>query len=259
MALWVVGEKTRMLHMKGKLTNHVKTLLLNSRAIESLRWKCYSGYVQVDKQNAAIDEQVNISVQRLKPGERITVRATYEHPGKTQSTCYQSYAHYKAGMNGCIDLTKSPSLNGTYTGIEPMGLFWSMVPIPNQPANTTATRIIIKDPSKPLEIKLELYSGFLNFEACSNPVRNTAEYEASKLDSASLYRRYMAADVVSEETVCHGRLQGSLFAPKSYGKLKGKPIIFCLKCHAVGALIEQIRCTIVYFHPAIPHLFSGIS
>ena len=227
MAMWVVGQKTRMLRMKAKLTNYFKAIQLNSRVIESLRWTCYSGYVQVDKQNAATDEQVNITVQRLKPGERITLRATYDHPGKTQSTCYQSYAHYEAGMNGCIDLTKSPSLNGTYKGIEPMGLFWSMAPIPNQPASTTATRIIIKDPSKPLEIKLELYSGFLNFEGNSNLVRNTTEYEASKLDSLALYRRYMTADVMSEESVCHGRLQGSLFTPKSDGKLKGKPIIFC--------------------------------
>ena len=117
-----------------------------------------------DKQNAAVDEQVNITVQKLQSaGERITLRATYEHPGRTQSTYYQSYAHYEAGINGCIDLTNSPSLNGTYKGVEPMGLFWSMLPVPNQSTNTTATRIVIKDPSIPLEIKLELFSGFLNF------------------------------------------------------------------------------------------------
>ena len=32
----------------------------------------------------------------------------------------------------------------------------------------------------------------------------------------------MVANVISEETVSCGRLQGSLFAPKSNGKLKGK-------------------------------------
>lgn len=209
--------------MKAKSTNYFKALLSNSTAIEASRWKCYSaGRVQVDKQNSAMDEQVNITVQRLKPGDRITLRATYEHPGRMQSTYYQSYAQYEAGINGCIDLTKSPSLNGTYKGVEPMGLFWSMIPLPNQSVNTTATRIVIKDPSVPLEIKLELYSGFLYFEGNSNPVRNSAEYEASKLDSLTLYRRYMFPNAVSEETVCYGRLQGSLFAPRSDGKLKGK-------------------------------------
>ncbi|AGY57286.1 acyl-CoA thioesterase/bile acid-CoA:amino acid N-acyltransferase family protein [Gloeobacter kilaueensis] len=57
---------------------------------------------------------VEITAQRLVPADKPTL--------------YRSSATFQADTNGVIDLATTPALSGSFTGIDPTGLFWSMLP-----------------------------------------------------------------------------------------------------------------------------------
>ncbi len=79
--------------------------------------------VRVTPSDALIDRRVSIVVSGLRPGQQTTVSATttdgYGHR-------WVSSATFRADANGHVALAHSPALAGSYRGIDPMGLFWSM-------------------------------------------------------------------------------------------------------------------------------------
>ena len=72
-----------------------------------------------------IDQKVDIFVSNLPSNQDILLRARTIDDSET---VFESFAHYKADENGEVSLVSQPSLGGSYTGVEPMGLFWSMEP-----------------------------------------------------------------------------------------------------------------------------------
>ena len=72
-----------------------------------------------------IDQKVDIFVSNLSSHQDITLRARAIDDSET---AFESFTFYKADENGEVSLVSQPSLGGSYTGVEPMGLFWSMVP-----------------------------------------------------------------------------------------------------------------------------------
>ena len=59
-----------------------------------------------------MDEKVAIRITGLEPESKITVRASIDEEG----TRFESFANYVATYDGLVDMTKQPSLNGTFTG-----------------------------------------------------------------------------------------------------------------------------------------------
>lgn len=79
-----------------------------------------------------LNEPVEIKLTDLPPNAEVEIRAqqtlkTYYQRG-TPTLRYQSAARFAADENGRIDLATSPALQGSYSGVDPSGLFWSMVP-----------------------------------------------------------------------------------------------------------------------------------
>ena len=72
-----------------------------------------------------VDQKVDITVTKLSPEQHITLRARTIDDSKI---VFESFAHYKADKNGEVLVSSQPSMGGSYTGLEPMGLFWSMKP-----------------------------------------------------------------------------------------------------------------------------------
>jgi dienelactone hydrolase len=66
------------------------------------------------------DEVVQIRLTGLPPGGRVTLKA--------KSLSWESAATFAASQAGAVDVTRQPSLEGTYRGVDPMGFLWSMVP-----------------------------------------------------------------------------------------------------------------------------------
>jgi hypothetical protein len=106
-------------------------------------------------------------------GARVTVRSRFRG--------YQGWATYQADDRGAIDLGRAAALEGTYSGVDPDGLIWSMRPeTPDAPG--------------PLDVEL------------------VAEVDGAALARATLIRRPMEHGLV-QRALAEDGLIGRLFAP----------------------------------------------
>lgn len=88
-------------------------------------WIKSSPSIIITPEKALIDEPVEISIANLKPHTQITVEATCKNK---DNDAWKSYAIFQADDKGVVDIAKQAPIDGSYQGIDPMGLFWSMVP-----------------------------------------------------------------------------------------------------------------------------------
>jgi dienelactone hydrolase len=77
---------------------------------------------------ALADQEVQIELQGFPPGEPVTVTATQEY----RSSQWQASATFLADANGRISIAHQAPVSGTYSGISPMGLFWSAERLPSE-------------------------------------------------------------------------------------------------------------------------------
>jgi dienelactone hydrolase len=73
---------------------------------------------------AMMDQKVTIRLQNFIPDQVITLHTRLSYQGDQ----WISEATYRVNSRGVIDLNTQPSLGGSYKGVEPMGLFWSLAP-----------------------------------------------------------------------------------------------------------------------------------
>ena len=69
--------------------------------------------------SSLVDSMSKITVSELEPLQKITLGANIVGDG---GEIFQSHAHYIADKYGEVDLDRDPSLGGSYSGVEPMGL-----------------------------------------------------------------------------------------------------------------------------------------
>lgn len=69
------------------------------------------------------DEPIQLKVSGLLSRQVVTMRA---RSTDEKGVVFSSSATYRADGSGEIDLNRDPSLSGSYVGVEPMGLLWSM-------------------------------------------------------------------------------------------------------------------------------------
>lgn len=79
--------------------------------------------------SALMDEVLDVRISGLRPGQRVTLRATM--PDSAQRT-WRAEAVFVANSRGEINIARDASLAGSYTGVDPMGLVTSM-DLPDQP------------------------------------------------------------------------------------------------------------------------------
>jgi dienelactone hydrolase len=81
--------------------------------------------IEVDRPNALTDRPIDIRVLGAPPGQSVVVvaRAT-----SADGTRWRSQASFTTSSTGVVDIARSPSGEGSYTGRDPMGLLWSMRP-----------------------------------------------------------------------------------------------------------------------------------
>ncbi len=80
---------------------------------------------------------LRISVEQLKPGSELRLRASRSISSFMGPMAFASEARFKADANGRVDLTAQAPIAGSYQGVDGRGLFWSMQPLPMQPASTS--------------------------------------------------------------------------------------------------------------------------
>lgn len=134
------------------------------------------------------DETVHITVRGLLPKQTVTVMAKVKD---VKAMIFQSSAEYTASENGEVDLMTSPSMGGTYKGVEPMGLFWSLEPL------TPHNKFTWWDASRPLLVDIMVISH---------------DTPGHVLARGTLQRHFMK-EGVQKVVVADGRLRGFLFIP----------------------------------------------
>ncbi|XP_070829534.1 acyl-coenzyme A thioesterase 1-like [Chaetodon trifascialis] len=138
------------------------------------------------------DEPVQVKVAGLRPRQVVTLRA---RSTDEREVVFSSSATYRADESGEIDLDRDPSTAGSYVGVEPMGLLWSMRP-------DTPHRYFMKDKAlQPLKVKFSVHE-----EGGEGSVLAEATNE-----------RLLMGDGVSRLPVKEGNFQGVLFTPPGDG------------------------------------------
>ena len=163
-----------------------------------------------------VDQNVDIFVRNLLSHQDITLRARAIDDSET---VFESFAYYKADENGEVSLVSQPSLRGSYTGVEPMGLFWSMEPMEGTDRDDMLRK---RDVTKALKVSLDVYSGVRIGGNHSGSLE-----ENNKLASVTLLRSYMG-DRVTRHVVENGGFYGTLFIPSGEGPFPG--IVHLFNC-----------------------------
>lgn len=141
------------------------------------------------------DKLVQIKVEGLAPHKPVELTSKLVDD---KGVVFRASAQYKADKAGLVDVSKSPSLGGSYKGIEPMGLFWSMVP--DKPHNKLQKKTVLS----PAVVELEARNG------------ETGELLATETNE----RGYMT-EGMKRIPLQEGRLRGVLFIPPGKGPFPG--------------------------------------
>ncbi|KAK2856029.1 hypothetical protein Q5P01_004764 [Channa striata] len=141
------------------------------------------------------DKLVQVKVEGLAPHKPVELRSKLVDD---RGVTFRASALYKADECGQVDVCRAPSLGGSYTGVEPMGLFWAMAP------DTAHSKLLKKTVLSPTLVKIEAVSG------------ETGEVFASETNE----REYMT-EGMRRIPVHEGRIRGVLFIPPGKGPFPG--------------------------------------
>lgn len=133
------------------------------------------------------DKLVQVKVEGLAPHKPVELRSKVVDD---RGEIFKASALYRADDSGQVDVSRAPSLGGSYTGVEPMGLFWSLAP------ETPHSKLLKKNVLSPTLVEIEALSG------------ETGELLASETNE----RGYMT-EGMKRIPVQEGRIRGVLFVP----------------------------------------------
>ncbi|XP_028813581.1 acyl-CoA thioesterase 19 isoform X2 [Denticeps clupeoides] len=156
--------------------------------------------LSVHPTRALVDEGFAVMVEMLPPGFAVTLRALIH---SEDNDFWEAYGHYVSDDTGCVKAAEHSSLGGSYDGVEPMGLLWSMKPVPG---SRTGLRLRKKDVRTPLNVQILLYKGHMS----------DGFQDGNVLASVAVERWYLAPGVRRICTAENG-LNGTLFLPPGPG------------------------------------------
>jgi len=100
-----------------------------------------------------VDQDVRICANGFHPHDRVTLRAVTRDDDNRH---WRSQAEFRANESGLVDATSMESRGGTYRGVSPMGLFWSMQ---LEAAHTNGRTTFAKTGASPNQVSLEIEIG----------------------------------------------------------------------------------------------------
>jgi len=161
--------------------------------------------ISVQPVSSLIDDKVRIIVSGLQPKQNITLQTRLVGD---KGNVFESHAHFIADKDGEVDVCRDSSLGGSYSGVSPMGLLWSMKPAPGQ---RKGTRLMKSDVTKPYNIVLNCFDDHV-----------TPNESSLKAVSSETFQKWFMAEGVKRIPVREGRIRGTLFIPPGDGPFPGK-------------------------------------
>ena len=148
----------------------------------------------VEPRIALHDVPVEIRLSGLIPSQPVTLRA---RTADQQGQIWEAWATYAANADGVVDVKAQAPLSGSFAGIEPMGLFWSM---------------------RPQDVEHSEDMFFDNPALAPQSVTITAEEQGEILACVEITRLYMLPEPeITRQSVREDGLIGTLFYPPSPG------------------------------------------
>lgn len=141
-------------------------------------------------------QPVGIKVTALPPGQRVSIRATVR-----DGAVWSSRADYLVPASGTVDLDSQAPVDAPFSGVDGMGLFWSMRSASGAPATSGET-----------------------WGASTLRVRLTAVVGGRRVADTSVVRVGLASASVSRAVFDDG-ISGDFFQPTSEGKALRPAII----------------------------------
>ncbi|XP_077955872.1 acyl-coenzyme A thioesterase 1-like [Gasterosteus aculeatus] len=163
------------------------------------------------------DEPVQVKVVGLRSGQMVTLRA---RSTDEKGVVFSSSATFRADGSGQIDLERDPSLGGTYTGVEPMGLLWSMRP------DALHKRFQRTKSLNPHVVKIS--------------VHEEEGDEEGRMPAEATNERLLIGDGVIRRTVREGNIRGVLFTPPGEG-----PFPAVLDLYTSGGGLSEKRASLL--------------
>ncbi|XP_025104901.1 acyl-coenzyme A thioesterase 6-like [Pomacea canaliculata] len=158
------------------------------------------------------DQKVSIRIHGLPSHGMATLQAWMHFKWRGKDILFVSYGRYYADSNGEIDLDRHPSLSGTYTGVDSMGLFWSMGSLPGHPKDVC---MAVPNVQVPILINLALFSGHITVDESSIAMKTI-----TPLCTCTITRLCKAPDVKRIE-IKEGNIRGALLLPPGNGPFPG--------------------------------------
>lgn len=141
------------------------------------------------------DKLVQVKVEGLSPHRPVKLRSKLIDD---RGVVFKASAQYKADELGQVDVSRAASLGGSYTGVEPMGLFWSMSP------ETPHSKLLKKNVLSPMEVEIAALCG-----------------ENGEVLASEVNQREFMIEGMKRIPVQEGRLRGVLFVPPGNGPFPG--------------------------------------
>jgi len=172
--------------------------------------------IVVDQPTVPIDSPVAIELRGFPPGRSVSLTATETFPSGSR---WQAQATFISDENGRIDVARQASVSGSYDGVSPMGLFWSMARLPGE-----ALRIPADSMMRPFQVRLEATS-------------------AEGVGAATEFERRVAAPGVTRQPIRIAGLVGTLFLPPGHGRF---PTVIVVS--GGGGAIEEFKAAVLASH-----------
>ncbi|XP_023125506.2 peroxisomal succinyl-coenzyme A thioesterase-like isoform X1 [Amphiprion ocellaris] len=160
--------------------------------------------LSVHPSRGLMDEKFIILVQKALPGFQLTIHASYHCE---DGNSWEAFAHYTADAGGTVNVSQDTSLGGTYSGVEAMGLLWSLRPVPG---SKPGLRLRKKNVQTPMEVTISVYQGH----------QTEGFVDQVPLASVLVERWYMAPGVHRIPITEEG-LTATLFLPAGPGPFPG--------------------------------------
>ncbi|KAL0962686.1 hypothetical protein UPYG_G00343970 [Umbra pygmaea] len=160
--------------------------------------------LEVQPTRGLVDEKIQVVINNLPPLFPVTLHSLHHSEDKDY---WEAFGHYTSSNLGTVTVAKDASLGGTYEGTEPMGLLWSLQPVPG---SRTGLRLRTMDVLTPMVVHISVYSGHI-IEGFRTQ---------SPLATVVTERWYMAPGVRRIDVRADG-VKGTLFLPTGPGPFPG--------------------------------------
>ncbi|XP_014879013.1 acyl-coenzyme A thioesterase 6-like isoform X2 [Poecilia latipinna] len=111
--------------------------------------------LSVQPSRGLVDEKFVILVQNSFPSSLLTI---YAHHQCEDGNSWHAFAHYTSDATGAVNVSEDCSIGGTYSGVEAMGLLWSLQPVPG---SKPGLRMRKKNVQAPMVVTISVYSSHL--------------------------------------------------------------------------------------------------